>query len=161
MVVLLAHPILAQQSSNSAAPPNQSSKIPEGEAHFTDEQLKNYYLVYKNADVQYLRTLFDAYLQGKATNAEESKWLDKWNKDYYKSKLVVLSRNRNTFGGTLITIIFQDRPDKVFGAWVYPEGADRALTLRRVAPNPELNDEDVKRIKIRYKALLEDKVHAM
>jgi hypothetical protein len=38
----------------------KASKIPEGEAHFTAEQLEEYYLVYKNPDVRHPRTLFDA-----------------------------------------------------------------------------------------------------
>ena len=32
-----------------------TSKIPEGEARFTQKQLEQYYLVYKNPDVRYLR----------------------------------------------------------------------------------------------------------
>jgi hypothetical protein len=91
---------------------------------------------------------------------EEHQALDRWSKEYFRSKFVVLSRDRNTFGGTLITILFQDRPDKVFVAWVYPEGANKKLTLRRFDAG-EFNEEDIRRIKIRYKTLLEDKVHAM
>ncbi|MGB6624795.1 MAG: hypothetical protein WBE43_08415 [Candidatus Acidiferrales bacterium] len=149
----------AQQTEGS---PNQveTSKIPAGEAHFTPEQLQQYYLVYKNADVQYLRTVFDAYLQGKGGREEEFQLLKKWDKSYYRNKFVVLSRNGNPFGGTIITIIFEDRPDKVFQAWVYPEGIKKILTLR-VFDLGKFSSEDVRRIRVRYKQLLEDKVHAM
>src|SRR5262249_47446994 len=63
-------------------------------------------------------------------------------------------------GGALITIMFQDRPDKVFVTWVYPEGAGRKLTLRKFDAG-EFSDEDIRRINVRYKKLLNDKVHAM
>jgi hypothetical protein len=139
---------------------SKTSKFPDGEPKFTSEQLEDYYLVYKNPDVRYLRTLFDAYLNKTGGAEEERQVLDKWNKEYFRSRFVVLSRDKNTFGGTFITILFQDRPDKVFVAWVYPEGSNQQLTLRalRIA---DFSDEDIKRIKVRYKTLIEDKTHAM
>lgn len=148
------------QQTGSPPSQDQTSKIPAGEAHFTSEQLQQYYLVYKNADVRYLRTVFDAYLQGKPGREEEFQLLRKWDKAYFRSKFIVLSRDGNTFGGTFITIIFEDRPDKVFVAWVYPAGQEKELTLRRFDLG-QFNDEDIKRIRVRYKKLLEDKVHAM
>lgn len=160
VLVLLVQCAYGQQTKSPPPQDSQSSKIPAEEAHFTPEQLQSYYLVYKNPDVRYLRTLFDAYLHPATGKEEEFKLLGKWDKDYYHSKFVVLSRNGNTFGGTLITIIFQGRPDKVFVAWVYPEGAERELTLRAFDLG-NFTDEDIRRIRIRYKKLLEDKLHAM
>jgi hypothetical protein len=152
-VVLLSTRVLPVQDS-------KKSKIPEGEAQFTPEQLEQYYLVYKNPDVRYLRTLFEAYLKGSRVTAEERQVLDKWDKVYFRSKFIVMSRNPNTFGGTLITILFQDRPDKVLVAWVYPEGANKNLALRKLEA-ADFSDEDISRIKVRYKRLIEDKVHVM
>jgi hypothetical protein len=139
---------------------SKASKIPEGEAQFTPEQLEQYYLVYKNPDVRYLRTLFDANLSDSGGTEKERQLLHKWNKDYFRSKFTVLPRENNRFGGTLITILFQDRPDKVFVAWVYSEGSNKRLTLRRFGVG-DFNDEDIRRIRIRYKKLIEDRVHAM
>jgi hypothetical protein len=93
----------------------RASKIPDGEAQFTQEELEEYYRVYKNPDVRYLRTLFDRYLHGSVDAEQERKTMDKWNKAYFRSKFIVMSREDNTFGGTLIMILFQDRPDK--GSW--------------------------------------------
>jgi hypothetical protein len=152
VVLLLTHVLPAQDS--------KVSKIPEREAQFTQEQLEQYYLVYKNPDVRYLRTLFDNYLNKSGGTGEESQQLNKWNKDYFRSKFMVMSRENNTFGGTLITILFQDRPDKVIVAWVYPEGSNKELTLRKFDLG-NFNDEDIKRIKVRYRKLIEDRVHAM
>jgi len=139
---------------------SQPSKVPTGEAQFTPEQLKQYYLVYKNSDVRYLRALFDAYLNNSAGTDGERQQLQKWNKDYFRSKFMVMSRENNMFGGTLITILFQDRPDKVFVAWVYPEGSNKQLKLRRFDVG-SFSDEDMKRVRVRYKKLIEDKIHAM
>jgi hypothetical protein len=122
--------------------------------------MKDYYLVYKNADVRYLRTVFDAYLRGVRVTEEEAESLSKWDKDYYRSKFVVLSRDNNTFGGTFITIMFQDRPDKVFVAWMYREGSPRRLTLKGLDLG-KFTEEDIRRMRIRYRTFLEDKVHAM
>lgn len=138
----------------------KASKILDGEAQFTPAQLEQYYLVYKNPDVRYLRTLFDTYLNDSGGTESERQQLHKWNKDYFRSKFMVMSREGNTFGGTLITILFQDRPDKVFVAWVYAEGNNKQLTLRRFDVG-DFSDEDIRRIRVRYKKLIEDKVHAM
>jgi len=70
---------------------------------------------------------------------------------------MVVSRENNMFGGTLIKILFHDRPDKVFVAWVYPEGGNKQITLRRFDVG-DFSDEDIKRIRVRYKKLIEDKV---
>ena len=152
VVLFLTHMSSAQES--------KPSKIPNGELQFTSEQLDQYYFVYKNPDVRYLRTLFDAYLKSSGGTEQERQAMDKWNREYFQSKFVVLSRAGNTFGGTLITVLFQDRPDKVFVAWVYPEGADKKLTLKAFDIG-DFSDEDIRRIKVRYKKLIEDKKHAM
>jgi hypothetical protein len=122
--------------------------------------MKDYYLVYKNADVRYLRTVFHAYLSGARITEEEAESLSKWDKGYYRSKFVVLSRDNNALGGTFITIMFQDRPDKVFVAWLYPNGRRKRLTLKGLDLG-KFTEEDIRRMRIRYRLFLEDKVHAM
>ena len=139
---------------------SNKSKIPEGEAHFTPEQMEEYSLVYKNPDVRYLRTLFDAYVNKSGGTQQERQLLDKWSKAYFQSKFIVMSRDNNMFGGTLITILFQDRPDKVFIAWVYSEGNEKKLTLKGLSL-ADFSDEDIRRIKVRDRKLIEDKSHAM
>ena len=71
-----------------------------------------------------------------------------------------MSRDSDTFGGTLITILFQERPDEVFVAWFYPDGSDRKLTLRKLEQG-NFSAEDIRRINVRYKMLIADKMHAM
>jgi hypothetical protein len=86
--------------------------------------------------------------------------LNQWDKKYFRGKFIVLSRDENTFGGTFITILFQDCPDKVFVAWIYPEGSNKQLTLRKLTKG-DFSDEDIRRINIRYKKLIDDKVHSI
>jgi hypothetical protein len=143
-----------------SAQDNTVSKIPEGEAQFTPEQLEQYYLIYKNPAVSYLRNLFDSYLNGSGGTEKERQILSKWDKAYFRSKFIVMSRDANTFGGTFITILFQDRRDRVFVAWVYPEGNKEKLTLRKLDAG-DYSQEDIRRINVRYKKLIADKTHAM
>ena len=151
----------APTTQKSGSPPDEAaSQVPAGEAHFNSEQLKEYYLVYKNADVHYLREIFDSYSHRGHGTSEEFELLRKWDSDYYRSKFVVFSRSKNPFGGTLIKIMFQRRPDRVFTAWIYPEGAEEKLTLRAFEPD-KFSEEDIKQIRIRYRQFLEDKEHAM
>ena len=110
--------------------------------------------------MRYLRTLFDSYIKNSGGTEQERQRLSKWNKDYFRSKFIVMSRSDNTFGGTSITILFQDLPDKLFVAWVYPEGSNKQLVLRKFDVG-DFSAEDIKRIKVRYKKLIEDRVHSM
>jgi len=63
-----------------SAQDNTTSKIPEREAQFTQEQLAQYYLVYKNPDVRYLRSLVDSYLNGSGGTEQEHEILSKWTR---------------------------------------------------------------------------------
>jgi hypothetical protein len=45
-------------------------------------------------------------------------------------------------------------------AWVYPEGSNKQLTLRKLEA-ADFSEEDIRRINVRYKKFIEDKVHAM
>jgi hypothetical protein len=146
--------VFAQDSSKKS----QGSKIPQGEANFTREQLKDYYKVYENDDVKYLRRIFNRFLAKPLTkNDQEINLLKKIDKQYLKSKFTVLSRNPDMFGNVHIMLVFSDKPDKVFLATVYKIN----LRLDRFEEDKSFNEEDLKRIKIRYRKFLEDKKHAM
>jgi len=63
-------------------------------------------------------------------------------------------------GGGAEASLFQSRPDKVFVAWVYPEGSNKKLILRKLEAG-DFSEEDIRRINVRYKKLIADKAHAM
>ncbi len=83
--------------------------------------------------------------------------MKKIDKQYLKSKFTVLSRNPDMFGNVHIMLVFSDKPDKVFLTTVYKTN----LRLDRFEEDKSFNEEDLKRIKIRYRKFLEDKKHAM
>ncbi len=143
--------------SNDNPKKEQDSKIPEGEAAFTEEQLKDYYIVYENKAVKYLRTVFNRYLR-KPKSADEETILLKGSEIYIKSKFIVLSRDPDVFGNSHITLIFSDKPDKVFIATVYTGGD---LRLDRFQQENRFNEEDLRRLRIRYRRFIEDKKHSM
>jgi hypothetical protein len=82
---------------------SQESKIPLGEASFTEEQLEDYYKAYENDDVKYLRRVFDKPL---AKNDEELNLLKAFDKQYFRSKFIVLSRDPDMFGNVHIMLVF-------------------------------------------------------
>lgn len=149
----------------SFAQEQTKSKIPDGEAKFTSAQLKEYYLVYQNADVKYLRKIFNSYLsslsQKNQRRIEDSEFaiLRKWDKKYFQSKFIVLSRDEGVMGQIFITIAFPEQPDKVFVAAVYKKsGSEFRLDGCDLG---KFNDEDIKRLQIRYRVFYKDKVHSM
>lgn len=120
---------------------NPSETIQESPVEFKDvksselnpEELEEYYAVYKNPFVLYLREVLNAYLANDISRVDISTkavkenrqegiihGLDAFDKGYYGSKFVVVSFNKNLAGGADIFIAFQDKPDKIFYAWVYP-----------------------------------------
>jgi len=109
------------------------------EITFTDEQLKDYYAVYADPFVLHIRKALNGYLSGTnegmevpdaaiekhETGNESLAGLASFERDYYKSKFVVIALEDALMGGKTATIIFQDKPDKVFAAWVYKLGDDQ------------------------------------
>ena len=137
--------------------PASTTKKPVTPIHFNKEQQAKYFPVYEKPQVKFLRKALNTYLAGKS-NADETKELAKFSKDYYKSKFTVMSIDPCALGGTFLTVMFQDKPDKVFSAWVYltPRGPElRSMELAK------FTDDQVKDFQIQYKEMLDDKVHAM
>ena len=108
----------------------------------TTENLVNYEAVYHEFPVVFLRRIFDAYvandlenvcilpfamnkIDGKDIGFENiTSGLDSFDKSYYKSKFIVWSYFENKESGHDIEILFRDKPDRIFYAWVgrNPEG---------------------------------------
>lgn len=99
----------------------------------------------ENKFVQYLRTTLNNWIAGKYGTINEPKFSDKCQyagllrgmqcpdsvfnsrnfdipetpEEYFKSKFIVLETSRAPLGGESFFLIFKDKPDKVFYAWVY------------------------------------------
>lgn len=142
------------------------------ELHFTEEQLKEYYSAYKNLFVLHIRKSLDNYLAGAseginqvAIRVDKSEngtigGLDFFSKDYYKSKFIVFAINDGVMEGKVISIVFQDKPDKLFNAWVY-KLAGGNYELRGFWQNDNLTEKEMKKIQTEYRIYLEDKQHAL
>lgn len=132
------------------------------EETFSDEELKAYYASYKNPYVVHLRKVLDVYLvdryfgmdvpevvDEKRVDGDTVHGLSAFDRSYYKSKFIVWQIDDHIGGGKDITLIFQDKPDRIFHAWVYRLGNEgKDYDLRDFWENTETS----KGIKILLKA---------
>jgi hypothetical protein len=105
----------------------------------TPDQWHQYHALYKTSEARYLRSLFNDYLAGESVTGDgnnqlaeengrerayEFSLLDKFDKSYYKSKFILYWFGKALGGGYQISIIFLDKPDRMFNAFVrtYPDG---------------------------------------
>jgi hypothetical protein len=79
--------------------------------------------VYRNPFVVHLRKALDNYSQGSTAGIEEGAELASFDRAYYRSKFYVLGIGDTMYGGKNIEVVFLDKPDKVFSAWVYKYAA--------------------------------------
>jgi len=144
----------------------------------TQELLQRYYALYENPYVLHLREILDVYLDGDLDEESEgigdpklvieegerkdgsSSGLDSFNEDYYKSKFIVILMVAGKEGGKIITVIFQDKQDKLFDAWVY-QTEEGEYEVRGFWENTGLSDEQLESLKEKYGELIEDKKYAL
>lgn len=131
-----AAPIAQDQVVETVAKENQPAAE---EITFTEEQLKSYYAVYSDPFVIHIRKALNGYLSGTNEGMEipaaviekhdmtsgSLGGLAAFEKDYYQSKFVVVALEDALMGGKTVTIIFQEKSDRVFTAWVYKLGEDQ------------------------------------
>lgn len=139
----------------------------------TSNNIEDYYRVYKNPAVLFLRKALNAYLNNDSSGVHISNvavekntgegiisGLDFFDKEYYKSKFIVLTINKSINGGIDIQILFQDKPDRIFYAWVY-QLADGSFELRGFNSKEKMEPKAMEAIQVEYKTFLEDKEHAL
>jgi len=89
----------------------------------------SYQAVYRDPFVVHLRKALDNYARG-ATEGNEAgtqepiyksvrEDLARFDRSYYRSKFIVLAIHNGSFGGKIINVVFLDKSDRVFTAWVY------------------------------------------
>lgn len=137
------------------------------------KDLEGYYRVYKNPFVLYLRKALNAYLandssqacifKGAVTKDERSDivtGLGAFSEDYYKSKFIVATINDNKENGKDIQIIFQDKPDRIFYAWVgnNPSGE---ICLLGFNSKEHFDEKAMKEMIDYYRPYLFDKEHTL
>jgi hypothetical protein len=88
--------------------------------------------------------------------------LDAFDKEYYKSKFIVatIDEDTETKGCRHIQIIFQDKPDRIFYAWICQlDNGD--YELRSFNSKDYIDPEAMKEMVKFYEPLLFDKKHAL
>jgi hypothetical protein len=142
------------------------------EVTFNEEQMKTYLACYTDPCVMHVRKALNGYLAGtnegmlipKATiegidTPDLKAGLARYDRSYYKSKFTVLALNDAITGGVNVRLIFQDKPDKVFVAWVYKTG-DGIYDLRGFWEDMDLT-QNIEIIKKIYRKYVFDKINNM
>lgn len=138
------------------------------------KELEEYYQTYKNPFILHIRKALNGYLQGtnegistpnvvvKAHIDQDglTTGLDSFSKDYYRSKFVVVSFDNFQGGGKQVSILFQDKPDKLFSAWVY-ELKDGTYDLRGFWQNDTYTGKKLQDLNKQFKIFLNDKSHSL
>lgn len=94
--------------------------------------------IYNNPYIKRIRLSLNEYLSGSTVGIEDFAFdqknadglqcgLDFFDKSYFKSKFIVLSASDNDYGGVQASIIFIDKPDKIFWVWIYNDSAIRTF----------------------------------
>ena len=138
--------------------PNMMANVPDTEANFSEADLKDYYLVYENKAVAHVRAVLDRYLKNPSKLDNETENFKGLEKGYLNSRFNVLSQDPDMFGNTHILLVAVDKPDAVFQAIVYTGNGYR---LDHFAKDDRFNEEDMRRIRIRYKKFLDDTKHSL
>lgn len=89
--------------------------------------------IYASPYIQHIRPALNGYLDGSNAGAEEaaldtasdsSCGLGNFDKSYYQSKFIILEASDNDYGGVQAYIVFVNKPDAIFWAWVYQLGGE-------------------------------------
>lgn len=109
-------------------------------------------IYFNNQEALYLRKAFNEYLKS-PTNT--SNGLNDYSKSYYNSPFVVYEENNSLAGGKQLEIIFVDKPDKMFTAWVY-KLATGDYELKGFGQNTKVIGEELEKIRIKYNEYFEN-----
>lgn len=131
-----------------------------------------YYQLYDDPDIQHIRTSLNTYLKGdqsslipfetktKKVDDTFTYGLDSFDKKYYKSKFVVVAIDDYIQGGSAVTLLFQDKPDRLFVAWVYAY-SETYFVLRGFWSATKQNATTIKRLNTEMKDFINDTIHSL
>lgn len=149
--VLYSQNVTIEMASNESDQSSSTLENPVIETiNLSEEEFNKYAQVYKDPYVIFLRERFDA-----ALDNNEDLGIDNY-KEYFESKFVVYNMTDSIAGGKDILIIFQDKPDKIFYAWVYKPVGTEDYELRGFNAR-ENNEEELKELVGYIQPLLSNK----
>lgn len=94
-----------------------------------DSRVQEYRSRMANPVVEFLGSVLDRIRDGKGGGdaviqdaGEAMEDLASVDSEYLESPFLPLSIERNTWGGRVVSVLFRNRPDRVYSAWVYGQG---------------------------------------
>jgi hypothetical protein len=151
------------------APRSSEKTMVDGSIVLKGKALEDYYAFYQQPVVLAVRSDLDRYLKNEGKDwgggsgviqglqKDKSDGLANFDKKYYQSKFFVVEIEPFMGGGETVSLVFQDRPDKMFDVWMYhlKEGD---YEMRAFVWDKSVS---AKEIATKYKYFIEDKVHAL
>ena len=133
------------------------------EAGITKSQYEELLNVYKNPFVLHLRTALNNYLNNSTVGInklaidglDEMDCLNNYDKTYFQSPFTVMTFSNHKGGGKVITILFKEKPDKIFDVWVY-KLSDGEYELRSFTKNQIIFSE-INELINKYHCYIKDK----
>lgn len=134
-----------------------------GEPDLSDEELDAYYQVYSNPFAMHVRKALTNHLNGSDeglyTGSNLMEQLEMF-REYLPNRFVVLSIDPAGMGGYSILLMSQEKPDRIFEAWVYAL-SNGNLELREFSESDQFTISDVAEIADRYRSFLADSEHSL
>lgn len=134
-----------------------------GESILSDTELQLYHQVYSDPYVMHVRRALDNYLigseEGLSAGSNVQEQLEMF-RGYLSHRFVVLSIEPAGMGGYSILLMSQEKPDRIFQAWVYSLSGGN-LELREFSESDQFTRGDVEEIADRYRSFLADREHCI
>ena len=127
------------------------------------EQMKEIYALYQRPDVRSLRREFHRFAKGDTKHMNPialngildggTNGLTHFEQAYFASPFMVVEIAPFFGGGTIISVVFVDKPDRMFDCWVFPLRGER-FELRTISQDVSFT---AKEIQVVYRNLLADR----
>lgn len=124
---------------------------------------RSYDALLLDPDVVFLRAVLTGYAKGstkgispvavKGIQPAMTDGLRNFDKGYFKSRFIIVQAAAFVGGGRILSIVFVDRPDRVFDCWVF-HTAGGAYELRAFTHDSTFAAEQ---LKVMHRTLLEDR----
>jgi|GEM_PF-1126021 len=134
-----------------------------GVPDLSDSELLAYYQVYSDPFVIHVRTALNNYLSGSDEGLYSASSLSEQLetfREYLSHRFVVLSIDPAGMGGYSILLISEEKPDRIFEAWVYTLSSGD-LELREFSESDQFSGSEVAGIAERYRSFLADREHSI
>ncbi len=108
---------------------------------------------FNNLEAKYLRQILNEYIQ--KPDRDTTNGLTDTDVSYYESPFIVYEENKSLAGGKQLEIIFVNKPDKMFTAWVY-KLATGEYQLKGFGQNARVSSDILEKIKTEYNQYFEN-----